>query len=75
MRMCSVRTESGNYSGIGDILLRTKLNLGQSPRGAGAVALDLRLPTGDEENLAGSGKLRSSCSVSELSTSAPFRRM
>jgi hypothetical protein len=50
------RTESGNYSGIGDILLRTKLNLGQSPRGAGAVALDLRLPTGDEENLAGIGE-------------------
>ena len=51
-----VRTDSGNYSGIGDILLRTKLNLGQSPRGAGAVALDLRLPTGDEENLAGIGE-------------------
>lgn len=50
------RTESGNYSGIGDILLRTKVNLGQSPRGAGAVALDLRLPTGDEENLAGIGE-------------------
>jgi hypothetical protein len=50
------RTESGDYSGIGDILLRTKVNLGQSSRGAGAVALDLRLPTGDEENLAGIGE-------------------
>ena len=50
------RTESGNYSGIGDILLRTKVNLTQSPRGGGAVGLDLRLPTGDEENLAGIGE-------------------
>jgi Putative MetA-pathway of phenol degradation len=50
------RSASGNHTGIGDTVLRTKLNLGQSPRGAWAVALDLRLPTGDEENLAGFGE-------------------
>jgi hypothetical protein len=49
-------TGSANASGIGDVLVRTKLNVGQSDRGAGAVALDLRLPTGDEENLLGTGE-------------------
>jgi hypothetical protein len=47
---------SANASGIGDVLIRTKLNVAQSDRGAGAVALDLRLPTGDEENLLGTGE-------------------
>ena len=51
-----VRTAGGNYSGIGDILIRTKVNLSRTPRGGVGAALDLRLPTGDEENLAGIGE-------------------
>lgn len=47
--------ESGSATGIGDILLRGKYHF--LPRGAGglAAAMDLRLPTGDEENLLGTG--------------------
>ena len=50
------RTSAGNASGIGDVLFRTKLSLARSPRGAAAAALDLRLPTGDDENLLGTGE-------------------
>jgi hypothetical protein len=43
-------------TGLGDILIRTKVNLFHTTDGDGvAVALDLRLPTGDEENLLGTG--------------------
>ena len=48
-------TEARSASGIGDIVLRTKYNMHQ--RGAQGVAatFDLRLPTGDAENLLGTG--------------------
>ncbi|HTU99699.1 MAG TPA: hypothetical protein VMF13_04120, partial [Luteitalea sp.] len=48
-------TEGRSASGIGDVVLRTKYNLHQ--RGAQGVAatFDLRLPTGDAENLLGTG--------------------
>jgi hypothetical protein len=48
---------TGSASGIGDIVLRTKYNI--LPAGLGntglSVAMDLRLPTGDEEELLGIG--------------------
>ncbi len=45
----------GSATGLGDVVLRGKYNLLQrGPRGV-AVALDLRLPTGDENNMLGSG--------------------
>lgn len=45
----------GSASGIGDIAGRLKINLGQSSRmGAGLLA-EVRLPTGDEEDLLGVG--------------------
>jgi hypothetical protein len=50
------RAAEGSASGIGDILIRTKARVAGSERAAGAVALDLRLPTGDEENLLGTGE-------------------
>jgi hypothetical protein len=50
------RQLAGDASGIGDILLRSKLNIAQTSRGAAAAAFDLRLPTGDEENLLGTGE-------------------
>ena len=44
---------SGSATGIGDVLLRVKAS---AVRGL-AVGADVRLPTGDEENLLGSGTL------------------
>lgn len=48
-------TEGRSASGIGDVVLRTKYNFMQ--RGAQGLAgtFDLRLPTGDAENLLGTG--------------------
>jgi hypothetical protein len=45
---------SGSASGIGDVVLRLK-NRALSGKTALAFAVDVRLPTGDEENLLGSG--------------------
>ena len=52
-------TDARSASGIGDIALRTKYNFYQ--RGAQGVAatFDLRLPTGDAENLLGTGAAQS----------------
>ena len=46
---------SGSASGLGDVLLRAKYNFARTPTTAFAAALDLRLPTGDKDNLLGSG--------------------
>ncbi|MFB3903923.1 MAG: transporter [Acidobacteriota bacterium] len=46
---------AGTASGIGDILFRGKATVMRWEHGGVAVAADLRLPTGDEENLLGSG--------------------
>ena len=47
--------KSGSATGLGDILLRGKYHF--LPRGAGglAAAVDLRLPTGNEDDLLGAG--------------------
>ncbi len=45
----------GTASGIGDIAGRMKINLGQSTKMGGALLAEVRLPTGDEENLLGVG--------------------
>jgi hypothetical protein len=47
--------ESGEASGLGDVVLRGKFNFRRSPTGSLAAALDLRLPTGDADNLLGTG--------------------
>jgi hypothetical protein len=44
---------SGTASGIGDIVLRSKYRLFGDARGALALALDARLPTGNEDDLLG----------------------
>jgi hypothetical protein len=51
----STFADSGSATGIGDILLRTKYQFLSRPGGGLAAALDLRLPTGDEDNLLGTG--------------------
>lgn len=48
-------TDARSASGLGDIVLRTKYNLRQRGAQGLAATFDLRLPTGDEENLLGTG--------------------
>jgi hypothetical protein len=50
--------ESGDASGIGDIVVRGKLNLARREFGDVAAGLDVRLPTGDDENLLGAGAVQ-----------------
>jgi Putative MetA-pathway of phenol degradation len=51
-------SRSGSASGIGDMAIRAKYNLLNAERGAVAAGVDLRLPTGDERNLLGTGRSR-----------------
>jgi hypothetical protein len=46
---------SGHAAGLGDIVLRTKYHVLRGAGGGLAAALDLRLPTGDKNNLLGAG--------------------
>jgi outer membrane putative beta-barrel porin/alpha-amylase len=48
-------SQSGDASGIGDIVVRTKYNFLTRGENGLAAALDLRLPTGDEDDLLGLG--------------------
>jgi hypothetical protein len=50
-----IYTAFGHASGIGDITIRMKQAIKKSPRNGIALGLDLRLPTGDEDNLLGTG--------------------
>jgi hypothetical protein len=47
--------ESGSATGFGDVLLRTKYRLMSFGQGGVAGALDVRLPTGSQEDLLGAG--------------------
>jgi hypothetical protein len=49
-------TSSGSATGIGDVSLRLKFNLAQGSRGGAAFLADVRLPTGDTDDLLGAGK-------------------
>jgi hypothetical protein len=46
---------TGSAIGVGDVLLRTKLNVGGFSSGSIAVLGDVRLPTGDQDDMLGSG--------------------
>jgi hypothetical protein len=48
-------TAFGHASGIGDITVRMKQRINSNPKNGLALGLDLRLPTGDERNLLGTG--------------------
>jgi hypothetical protein len=48
-------TESGSASGLGDILIRSKYRFIETGGGGIAGGVDVRLPTGDEEDLLGLG--------------------
>jgi hypothetical protein len=47
--------ESGSAAGVGDITLRSKYNFLTNSTADLAVGIDLRLPTGDEQDLLGTG--------------------
>ena len=47
---------SSTASGVGDLVLRVKYNLMRSSGTGLAIGAETRLPTGDEENLLGTGK-------------------
>ena len=49
------RARSDSATGLGDILLRAKYNAYRTTSTAFAGAIDLRLPTGDKDNLLGTG--------------------
>jgi hypothetical protein len=46
---------TGSASGVGDVVVRGKYKLFDTPGGGIAAGLDLRLPSGDETNMLGSG--------------------
>ncbi|HEV8611483.1 MAG TPA: transporter [Thermoanaerobaculia bacterium] len=47
--------QSGSASGVGDVVLRGKFQLLRGDRGGLSIAEDLRLPTGEERDLLGTG--------------------
>jgi outer membrane putative beta-barrel porin/alpha-amylase len=47
--------QSGNASGVGDVVLRAKYRLVSGDHAGVAVATDVRLPTGDDRDLLGTG--------------------
>lgn len=54
-RLQNTFRESGSASGIGDMVVRGKWNFKRSEAVNVAAAFDVRLPTGDEKDLLGSG--------------------
>lgn len=55
--LSATRTIAGSASGLGDVATRVKVNLYDDSRMGLAVLGDVRFPTGDEDNLLGSGNL------------------
>jgi hypothetical protein len=55
--LSSRQSFAGSATGVGDVALRVKGSLLDRPRAAIGVLGDVRLPTGDEANLLGSGSL------------------
>ena len=50
------RQSLGSAAGLGDVALRLKVNLRETPNASFAFLVDGRFPTGSEEDLLGSGK-------------------
>src|SRR5262245_13279622 len=51
-------SSSGSASGVGDTIVRSKYIFSNRSNGGYGVGLDLRLPTGDEENMLGTGAVQ-----------------
>jgi hypothetical protein len=54
--LAASRQSLGSAAGLGDVAVRAKLNIRESPEASVAVLLDGRFPTGSEDDLLGSGK-------------------
>src|SRR5207302_3683631 len=67
-----VDTASGraSHTGLGDVSIRAKFNLVQSPTAGAAFLADVRLPTGKPDELVGTGK---TSVTSEFITSLTFK--
>jgi len=72
--MTAVAGMDGSASGVGDVAARLKVNVLQSNAFGAAILLDGRFPTGDEENLLGSGKFSGRGLGSFRRSSARWRR-
>jgi hypothetical protein len=55
-QLVDTAASSAQQTGIGDVSLRAKFNLVQSPIGGAAFLTDVRLPTGEKDNLLGTGE-------------------
>jgi hypothetical protein len=55
--------ESGTAEGVGDVVVRGKYKFLDRPGGGLAAGFDLRLPTGDENELLGSGAVQAKLSL------------
>ncbi|HEX6533855.1 MAG TPA: transporter [Gemmatimonadaceae bacterium] len=53
--LSATSSASGSATGLGDISIRAKVNLNESPRSSFSLFGDVRLPTGREEDFLGSG--------------------
>ena len=53
-----VESLSGTATGVGDVVVRTKYRFVDGARGGLAAGLDVRLPSGDKENLLGTGAVQ-----------------
>lgn len=58
-----VSEESGSASGLGDVLVRAKYRLVRRPGGGLAAGVDLRLPTGNKDDLLGTGATQAKLSL------------
>ena len=63
---------AGSASGVGDVLVRGKWNLARQPGRGLAAALELRLPTGEEEELLGTGATQTRLALIGSSTFGRF---
>jgi outer membrane putative beta-barrel porin/alpha-amylase len=48
-------SSSGSASGVGDLIIRSKYHLLTMPNGGVGAGIEIKLPTGDEENMLGVG--------------------
>jgi Putative MetA-pathway of phenol degradation len=65
-------TASGDATGLGDIVVRTKYRLVKAQGGGLAAGLDLRLPSGDDKNLLGIGTTQAKLSLIASGETGPL---
>jgi hypothetical protein len=63
---------SGSASGLGDIVVRTKFRIWPAAGGGLAAGLDVRVPTGDESNLLGTGGVQTKLNAIGSVALGPF---